>query len=213
MKRLWVAGGFVLVLGLMAAPVISIAQDYGKDEVKKQVEEKKAEGEQAIDHEAEMKMWETAATPGPQHERFKSLVGTWKAEVKHFHGPEPEVTNGTSTYVLLMGGRFIQEDFKGEMMGKPFEGRGITGYDNNTKKYQGVWIDTMGTAITLMEGQHDEATKTTTMSGEMSTPMGAPIKMRGTEKQVDPNTRLFEMYMTGPDGTEMKTMEITYTRA
>lgn len=203
----------MLALGLIAAPVISTAQDYGKDEVKKQVEEKKAEAKEAVDHEAEAKMWEAAAKPGPEHERLKGLVGTWKAEVKHFHGPEPEVTQGTSTVTSLMGGRFVQEDFKGEMMGQPFEGRGITGFDNNTRKYQTVWFDSMGTSITMWDGSYDEATKTIRMTGEMSTPMGVPVKMRGLDREVDSNKRIFEMYMTMPGAdAEMKTMEITYTR-
>ena len=38
------------------------------------------------------------------------------------------------------------------MMGQPFSGVGIDGYDNLRKKYVTTWIDTMGTGIFSMEG-------------------------------------------------------------
>jgi hypothetical protein len=35
---------------------------------------------------------------------------------------------------MIMGGRYLMGSYKGEMMGMPFEGYSMTGYDNAAKK-------------------------------------------------------------------------------
>ena len=83
-------------------------------------------------------------TPGPEHEMLRKDVGTWDATVEMFMAPgaPPEVSKGTET-VTMMGGFWQITEFKSEMMGQPFEGRGATGYDPAKKKYVGTWVDTM----------------------------------------------------------------------
>jgi len=56
------------------------------------------------------------------------------------------------------------------MMGMPFEGIGINGYDNLKKKFVSTWIDNMGTMIVMSTGTFDPATKTFTYMGEMDNP-------------------------------------------
>ncbi|MCK7481868.1 MAG: DUF1579 domain-containing protein [Candidatus Moduliflexus flocculans] len=36
---------------------------------------------------------------------------------------------------MILGGRYVRLTYKGEMMGQPFEGLQISGYDNITKAY------------------------------------------------------------------------------
>ena len=92
------------------------------------------EGEQAepqgFDQAAMEKMWEEYATPGPEHEQFQKLVGEWKTEGKsYWPDPDnPQVSHGTATFKLLMGGRYLQESFQGEHEGQTFEGMAIAGY-------------------------------------------------------------------------------------
>ncbi|HZO86608.1 MAG TPA: DUF1579 family protein, partial [Verrucomicrobiae bacterium] len=84
-----------------------------------------------------MKKMEAAGTPGPAHKALDSLVGDWNAEVKMWMDPAapPNVTKATAKNTWIMGNRFVQQDFKGEFMGKPFRGMGVTGYDNMKKSY------------------------------------------------------------------------------
>ena len=56
---------------------------------------------------------------------------------------------------MLLDGRFLQQEFTGEMMGQPFSGVGINAYDNLRKRYVTTWIDTMGTGI-FHDGRHGE---------------------------------------------------------
>src|SRR5687767_11717445 len=76
-----------------------------------------------------MKKMEAAGTPGPGHKALETFVGSWKAEVKCWHEPggSPQVSQGTAQAKWTLNGRFLEEDFQGEMMGKPFRGRSLIG--------------------------------------------------------------------------------------
>src|SRR5436190_10876516 len=84
-----------------------------------------------------MKKIEAAGTPGAAHKALEPLVGEWTVEVKSWTEPDspPTVTKGSAKAEWVMTGRFVREEFKGEMMGKPFTGMSLTGYDNLKKKY------------------------------------------------------------------------------
>lgn len=175
--------------------------------------EKEKPAGQKPDRAAIEKMMEEFAKPGPQHEEFKELVGQWKAEVKSFweNPKKPEVSTGTSTMKLILGGRYLQQQFRCEMGGQAFEGLGICAYDKAQKKYVSIWIDNMGTGIMHSEGKYDKATGTFTEIGESSSPMGK-MKLKMVTKPVNKDKFIFTMRMVMPDGTETKGMEITYTR-
>ena len=167
--------------------------------------------------QAEMnKAWQEASTPGAEHQLLKSLVGKWKVATKAWHseGSKPEETTGTSTFKSILGGRFVQQDFKGKMMGQPYEGTGMMGYNNVTKKFESTWYDSMSTATMFMEGTMDSGSKIITQSGEFACPgKKEPQKMRSEFKIIDKNNATFVMYM--PDmvtGKEYKGMEQVYKR-
>jgi hypothetical protein len=98
------------------------------------------------------------------------------------------------------------------MMGTPFTGHGMTGYDNVSGKYWSTWTDSMSTGVMVSEGTCD-AQKACTFTGSWNDPIKkGPVKARMTSRWTSPTTEIFEMYAPGKDGKEMKMMEITYTR-
>ena len=160
-----------------------------------------------------MKMYEKLNTPGPEHARFKEAVGTWKTETKMWMGPgEPSVSYGVSKMETILGGRYMKEHFRCTMMDQPFEGLALAGFDNHRKKYISVWLDNLSTDIMVMEGTFDEATKTGTYVGDYDDPFFGPTKMKNVVREISKDKHIFEMFKIGPDGTEQKEMEITYTR-
>lgn len=160
------------------------------------------------------KAWTEFATPGKPHEQFKRLVGRWDTQIKAFEpgAEEPSVSKGTANFRMLLGGRYLQQNFRGEMEGQSFRGIGVSGYDNAQQKYVGTWIDSMGTGIMHTTGSYDAKTNTLTETGESSSPMG-PMKFRMTSKYISNDEFHFTMHMLLPGDAEMKMMEITYTRA
>jgi len=154
-------------------------------------------------------------TPGEMHKLLAGMEGDWAVEAKMYMSPgtPPMESKGTAVKKLVYDGRYLTEEFNGDMMGTPFQGRATTGYDNSKKKYVGTWMDSMSTAIMFSEGTYDPATKTLAMSTSMYDPMHKKVMpARLVTRIVDPTTHVFEYWGAGPDGKEMKMMEITYKK-
>ena len=204
--------GAVAVCGfvLMAPSVFADGKKHDGHEHKEGHDHKHPEGEASHDpmHEM-MKM----GMPGPQHARLKEAVGTWNTETKSWMGPgEPSISKGVTVFTMILGDRYLQEDFTSSFGGMEFKGRGIYGFDNAKQKYTSAWCDNMSTGLMTMVGTYDEATKTMTLKGEAEMTPGKKTQMRIVEKRIDKDTCLMEMYSTEPGAKEMKTMEIKYTR-
>jgi len=167
-----------------------------------------------MDMQAMMDTYKKLAIPGEPHKQLTSLAGTWTTKTKSWMEPNkpPMESTGACEDKTLLDGRFLQQECTGEMMGQPFTGIGVHGYDNLTKKYVTTWMDSMGTGIFFMDGTASADGKTITLHGSHKDPMGGVMKHRAFWKFVDANSQTFEMYHKGKDGKEMKMMEITYTR-
>lgn len=167
-----------------------------------------------VDPQAMMEMYKKLATPGEPHNLFASLAGSWTTQTKEWMDPgkPPMETTGSVEMKVLLDGRFLQQEFTGDMMGQPYNGIGISGYDNLRKKYVSTWIDTMGTGIFIMEGTASADGKTITLKGQHAEPGGGHMTHRAVWKIVDSNSQTFDMYGTHGRGKEMKMMEITYAR-
>ena len=174
--------------------------------------EKKQEGK--MDMQAAMEVYKKLATPGVPHKLLASMAGSWTTRTKSWMGPDspPMESAGTSEQKMLLGGRFLQQEFAGDMMGSPFSGVGLNGYDNNTGKYVSTWMDTMSTAILYFEGTAGADGKTIMQTARYDDVVQGPMQFRSVTRMVDDNTMYFELYSTGKSGKEEKMMEMTYTR-
>lgn len=146
--------------------------------------------------------------PGTEHEELKYLVGEWDA-VMDFAGQKSKCT---AIYKSICDGMWVESDFRGNLGGVPFQGRGIDGYDQIKKKYVGIWVDSMGSAPLHMEGTFDEKAKRQTMTGETHGPDGKPQKYKTTVDMKDKDNFTFKMIMVGPDGKDQLAFTIEYTR-
>jgi len=187
-----------LALLLLASPVMA--------KEKKQTKQ--------MDQQAEMEAYMKLATPGEPHKLFATLAGSWTTANKEWMEPgkPPTESTGTAEMKMLLDGRFLYQEFSGNMMGQPFSGVGIDAYDNMTKKYTTAWMDTMGTGIFMMEGTASADGKTITLRGSHPEPGGGKMTHRAVWKIVDNNTQTFDMYGAHHGGKEMKVLEITYSR-
>jgi hypothetical protein len=170
--------------------------------------------EEKMDTQAMMEVYTKLATPGAPHKVLASMEGSWNAKTKFWMEPNkpPTESTGTCQQKMILGGRFLQQEFTGDMMESPFTGIGVTGYDNHTRKYVSTWMDSMGTAILVFEGTASADGKTITQESRYDDPIKGPLKWRSVIKIVDDNTHVFEMYETDKRGKEEKMMEITYAR-
>jgi hypothetical protein len=189
--------------------------DDHKDSLNKDTTMTKGTSMEMPDSATMMKNWQEYSTPGEPHKMMASWNGTWDGEVTMYMDPAAPPMKSTATTVnkTVMGGRYQVAEHKGNMMGQPFEGMSTLAYDNFKKTFISTWIDNMGTGLMTMEGTWDDASKMLTLKGKGMDP-GRKVEcdMRETFKMIDDNTQLLEMFGPGPDGKEMKVMEIKYTR-
>lgn len=163
-----------------------------------------------------MKKMAEFATPGAGHKALEPLVGEWVVESKMWMGgqgsPMTE-SKGSASAKWILDGRYLQEEFQGEMMGMPFRGIGITAYDNFRKQYVNIWMDSLSTSIFKSEGSSDTEGKVFTyvgkmdepMTGEKDKPTKAILRILSADKHV------FEMHDLAL-GEKSKVLELTYTR-
>lgn len=158
-----------------------------------------------------------AATPGPMHEHLMRGVGAWDGQVKSYEmpGQPPQESTCVMTIKPMLGNRFTSCEVRGDMGGMgPFEGFGIYGYDNTSKKFQQTWADNFGTGMMTGTGELSADGKSMTWAMNYNDPMtGGPSVMREVETFTDENHSKLEMFGKDPaSGKEMKMVEISFTR-
>lgn len=212
-KGPWIVG----VLAVGASSVMVAAQDGQPGGMKMP---------SAEEFKAMMDKWQKASSPGEPHKKLAEFAGEWDLVFKVYMGgpgSPPSETKGTSKVTSVLGGRFIQEVVKGEMNMPdgmsgamktiPFEGIGMTGYDNFRNQYVGHWTDNLNTFMLRMSGTADPAGKVITMYGEMDEAMldmvGRMVKY--VTRIVDKDKHIFEIYDLAA-GDNYKVLEVTYTR-
>ncbi|HEY1196601.1 DUF1579 domain-containing protein [Flavobacterium sp.] len=170
--------------------------------------------EEPLDSAAQMKAWQEYATPGNPHKMMADEVGTWNCDMTFWSeaNGKPEKATSTAVIRMILGGRYQEADYKGTMMGQPFEGKSTLAYNNASEEYTTTFIDNMGTGMMVAMGKYDESKKSMELKGEMVNPVnGKKTPYREVYTIVDPKTRKMEMYDT-KDGSEYKSMEIVMTK-
>ncbi len=163
---------------------------------------------------AEMEAYMKAGTPGAPHKALASTTGSYDLQIKSWHEPgqPPMEETGTATRTMGLGGRVLMESVTASMMGMPFTGSGMLGYDNVSGKYWSTWTDSMSTGLMVSEGTCDDH-QACSFTGTWNDPItNGPVTMRMTTRWTSPSIQIFEMHGPGKDGKEMKMMEMTYTK-
>jgi hypothetical protein len=201
MKLRNVAQYLVVVTGLVLATTTVAAED------------KKKAGA-PVDEKAAMEAMEKVSQPGEGHKKLEPLAGKFSVKSKMWMDPSkpPEETTGSTERKWIMDKRYLQEEYQGTFMGKAFTGMGIQGYDNVMKRYFGSWIDSGSTSMSMSTGTLSG--NTIKFKGKMSDPMmGKEVPYTMNLKIADNDHHSLEMWGPGPDGKNVKWMELQYTRA
>jgi hypothetical protein len=140
----------------------------------------------------------------PEKAYLKALVGEWDADVE-FGGGKSKGSQSSR----MLGDLWMLADFKSDFGGQAFSGHSVSGYDQNKKKFVGIWVDTMESGIMHTEGTLDSSGKVLTEIGEGMS-MGQKTKHKMVTELKDKDTIVFKMYMTETDKEPM--MTITYKR-
>ena len=161
-----------------------------------------------------MALWQKSMTPSASHARLTPMVGTWKAKTTFVMEPgaPPQVSDGTSVHRLVLGGRFLEQVYKGTSMGMPFEGIGFTGYDNVRQRYVGAWMDSFGTGVMTSVGVGKPTDERIDSVAEAIDPTGNKIVFDTMFRIKNHEHHSFEMWTKSPDGKKYRVMLIEYER-
>lgn len=164
---------------------------------------------------AMMELMEKLATPNEHHQLMAKMEGDWDVHSRAWPMGKLEESKGRCTNTMVLGGRYLHTDWKGEMMGKPHHGIGVMGYDNAKQQYHSQWYDTWQTGCYQLHGQASEDGSSISSDGtwEMKLPDGniMSMKTRMVYTFKDADTFVMEHYSIQGD-KEVREMELTYTR-
>ena len=202
-------GQFVLIGTMVLASIGFSGEAFSEDPAKA----KMPSPEEIAAMQAE---WMKIAAPSEHHKHLDYFVGKWSTKSKTWMGgpgSTPMESDGTSEIKWVLGGRYILHEHKGSMMGQPYEGLGLTGYDNYRNLYVGTWYSNMSTAPLSMSGNRHPKTGVITDYGEMDEPalkvIGRMVKY--VTRIVDKDHYVFEIIDLHA-GDDYMVIEITYTR-
>jgi len=154
------------------------------------------------------------AQPTDEHRSLARFAGKWRADVSLWMDPsgEPTRSSGVMTSMMVLGDRFLQQDYQDDA--GMFAGKGFWGYNTVSQRFEGFWIDAMGTFFQIEYGRHDPGKDEYHMSGELLNPMTKqPMKKRSVITVNSPGEHQIEMFFSGPDMPESRAMLISYTKA
>ena len=206
-KKSWIA---VIAVGVCVAATSHL---LSQDEA-----EKAQEGMPAMSAEdlAHMQEYMKLMQPGEAHKHLYHYVGVWDTVTKVWMGgpgTPPMESTGTSTFTSVLGGRWVMEELTGTMMGMPYLGKGMMGYDNYKNLYVGTWYSNMSTEMLQMVGARHPKTGVVTMYGVMDEPQlsvhGRTVKY--VIKQTDDDHFTFEIIDLHASD-DYKVIELSYTR-
>ncbi len=153
--------------------------------------------------------------PGKFHEYLAAGVGSWELTIRVWRtlDSEPVISAGQAEARWILGNRFVETSYEGEILGHPFEARSVEGYDNHAKEYVATWRDTMGTYTMFFRGGCDEDCLVRTVSAEITDPVsGQKLTNKRVTTTVDENSYTYESFIVTPSGAEFKNMELVAQR-
>lgn len=170
---------------------------------------------QGMDANDPMAMWTKANMPTKEHAQLiADMLGEWTVEneVTFAPGAPVEKSTGTAKCEPIFGGRFVKMDYDGSMMGQPFKGFSLWGYNTPSGKFESTWIDSSSVGMMYSTGMK-QADGSVEWTGTWVDPITKETKTsRSVTKMTDKNTMVYEAYDKTTDGTEFKMMTVTYTR-
>lgn len=154
---------------------------------------------------ANMQPAPSPTSPGSEQAFLAKRAGEYTRVIR-FVGQDGEWT-GTSKISVILGGRFILEENRDTVMGRPVEGTRLWGYNNVTKQYEAAWMYTMSTAITKLTGTSEDGGKTVEYTSTADEP-----RLHARVRQTDDDHFVVTLSTPGPDGKDTPFQETTYAR-
>ena len=112
-----------------------------------------------------------------------------------------------------MNDLFVESRLVGELLGKPYSGRSIEGYNTVTEQYESSFVETLGPWIAVQSGACEDNGRVRTMVGEVPDPIwGGMLTLRAVYTFVDDDSYRYDAFLSHEDEREFKQLEFTASR-
>jgi hypothetical protein len=170
-----------------------------------------------FDLKRKVKSDEPAPALSPHHAMLNKLAGHWTVQVRMYPEPggEPIDSRGAVRNEVILGGRALKSEFKGDFMGQPFAGMGLEGYDLDKGQHFGIWMDSTTTGASFESGGecNHEGQDVVTIYGEAKHPQtGEPLKKKTILTLRSTVRYTYEEWHTPQDGEETLAMQVIYSK-
>lgn len=205
---------FATVSLLLPMPWSAAAQESDIETQAEEVEEQKSDDEETPD----LDDLESYSVPGEPHDLLATTVGIWDVKIRIWSDPDPEAepaseTEGTAEGRWILGDRFVETVYEGEVLDRPFEALKIEGYDKAIEKYVSTWRDNLGTYTLVFEGECEDSCSERTMDGTFTDPVSKQLfRIKGVTTIEDEDGYTYESFVVTPNGKEFKNMELEARR-
>lgn len=150
-------------------------------------------------------------TTQPAALALRADYGTWDADWKmEMPGAPPMTAKCREVVAPICAGKWTWTNYTGELMGAPFEGHALTGYDSKAEKVVSFWIDSMNGAVMRQDGTFDAKKQEFTMSGTCYDEQGKRSPVASTATITGKDSRVSRMLFG--EGAGQQVMTINYRR-
>jgi hypothetical protein len=146
-----------------------------------------------------------------EHADLKKMVGQWDSTWE-WRLPMPMKGTGTATTKLILGGRYLRQDYESQMMGQPWQGVLHLGYDTIEKEFVSVWMDSMSPIMSISRGKRQADDSVKLVGNEPEHMTGKKQKVAVVIRWINDNQYTTAFYTIGADGEETRVGLLTYTR-
>ena len=151
------------------------------------------------------------AEPAEMHAWMHALVGEWEGSMKISRPGMPEMEFPITETFHPVGERWITSDLVGDLMGHPYHGHGVFGYDGKGEALVGTYCDSMLAHLAVMSGGYDEDQKSVRMKWEAPVAGRKGLETHRSEQRLRGDT-LDRLYFEGEGTSEILVMTISTRR-
>ena len=133
--------------------------------------------------------------------------------MKYIMGDKEHEGKATCEAKLILGGRFLQQEYTSQLQGEPFHVLQLLGYDNARKKSIEIMFDNLGTSVRHNEGTVSDDGKVFTNSSEAARfPRPESRTSCTVTTIIDEDNFTLEWFRSDDGGKEAKVVAMSHTR-
>jgi hypothetical protein len=161
-----------------------------------------------------LKLFAKYTTVGEEHRLLERFIGEWDAQSSMIMGDQRSTTKGSATFRWKVEGRWLESEWRGEMMGMPVVSHGWLGYDKFKMSYVMTCITSLDTAMNEAEGDLTPDGKALVMYGTLDEYLsGEHDKMvKYVYRFVSADEIVFEVHDLPIGEVNTQVMEFRFTR-